>query len=105
MSVDGMNRTSSDVRSWVAIGGKEAWGGLPISVAGTQNGWRRDLGPTHCQQFPLSLILIGPEAVSGLKSSLKKMRFVELIVREVTTSSPASGRGLQKRENIMRMTV
>ena len=42
---------------------------------------RRD--STRCEQFPFSLILIGPEAVSGLKSSLKKMRFVELIVREV----------------------
>jgi hypothetical protein len=59
---------------------------------------RRDWGPTHCQQFPFPRILIGPEAVSGLTSSLKKMRFFELFVREVTTFIANIGMSLQKRK-------
>jgi hypothetical protein len=52
--------------------------------------------------FPFSRILIGPEAVSGLTTRLKKMRFVELFVREVATFVASIGMGLQKRKNIMK---
>jgi len=51
--------------------------------------------------FPFSRILIGPEAVSGLTTRLKKDAVVELFVREVATFIASIGMGLPKRKDIM----
>jgi hypothetical protein len=64
----------------------------------TQRSDAEGFGAYTLPAISVSRILIGPEAVSGLTSSLKKTRFVELFVREVTTFIASIGIGLQKQK-------
>jgi hypothetical protein len=64
----------------------------------TQRSDAEGFGAYKLLAISVSRILIGPEAVSGLTRSLKKMRFVELFVREVTTFIGSIGIGLQKQK-------
>ena len=83
-------------------GGEQRWVELPIPLARTLSGrGHATLGEGRVGAYTLPAIF-GPEAVGGLTSSLKKMRFVELFVREVTTFIGSIGMGLQQRKNIMK---